>query len=106
MIGAFVGLLVIILGGVDTGWTFYTPFSTQYSNMHVIGTTFGAFIVGFSSILTGLNFLVTIHRIRAPGLTWFRLPLFLWPMYPPSLVQLLAPPSLPITLSQFVVAPL
>jgi cytochrome c oxidase subunit 1 len=98
IIGAFVGLLVIILGGVDTGWTFYTPFSTQYSNMHVLGTTFGAFIVGFSSILTGLNFLVTIHRMRAPGLTWFRLPLFVWAMYATSLVQLLATPVLAITL--------
>jgi cytochrome c oxidase subunit 1 len=98
MIGAFFGLLVIILGGVDTGWTFYTPFSTQYSNMHVIGTTFGAFIVGFSSILTGLNFIVTIHRMRAPGLTWFRLPLFVWAMYATSLVQLLATPVLAITL--------
>jgi len=98
MIGAFVGLLVVIVGGVDTGWTFYTPFSTQYSNTHVLGTTFGAFIVGFSSILTGLNFIVTIHRMRAPGLTWFRLPLFVWAMYATSLVQLLATPVLAITL--------
>jgi cytochrome c oxidase subunit 1 len=98
IIGAFTGLLVIIIGGVDTGWTFYTPFSTQYSNTHVIGTTFGAFIVGFSSILTGLNFLVTIHRMRAPGLTWYRLPLFVWAMYATSLVQLLATPVLAITL--------
>ncbi|HEY8132431.1 MAG TPA: cytochrome c oxidase subunit I [Thermoanaerobaculia bacterium] len=98
MIGAFVGLLVIIIGGVDTGWTFYTPFSTQYSNSHVLGTTFGAFVVGFSSILTGLNFIVTIHRMRAPGLTWYRLPLFVWAMYATSLVQLLATPVLAITL--------
>ena len=98
MIGAFVGLYVIITGGVDTGWTFYTPFSTQYSNTHVFGTTFGAFIVGFSSILTGLNFLVTIHRMRAPGLTWFRLPLFVWAIYATSVVQLLATPVLAITL--------
>src|SRR5213593_4072303 len=98
MIGAFVGLYVIIIGGVDTGWTFYTPFSTQYSNSHVLGTTFGAFIVGFSSILTGLNFIVTIHRMRAPGLTWFRLPLFVWAMYAVSLVQILATPVLAITL--------
>ncbi len=98
MIGAFVGLLVIITGGVDTGWTFYTPFSTQYSNTHVFGTTLGAFIVGFSSILTGLNFIVTIHRMRAPGLTWYRLPLFVWAMYATSLVQLLATPVLAITL--------
>jgi len=98
IIGAFVGLVVIIIGGVDTGWTFYTPFSTQYSNTHVLGTTFGAFIVGFSSILTGLNFIVTIHRMRAPGLTWYRLPLFVWAMYATSLVQLLATPVLAITL--------
>jgi len=98
IIGAFGGLLVIILGGVDTGWTFYTPFSTQYSNTHVLGTTLAAFIVGFSSILTGLNFIVTIHRMRAPGLTWYRLPLFVWAMYATSLVQLLATPVLAITL--------
>jgi cytochrome c oxidase subunit I len=98
MIGAFIGLFVIITGGVDTGWTFYTPFSTQYSNTHVLGTTFGAFIVGFSTILTGLNFLVTIHRMRAPGLTWFRLPLFVWAIYGVSVVQLLATPVLAITL--------
>jgi len=98
IIGAFIGLLVVITGGVDTGWTFYTPFSTQYSNTHVLGTTFGAFIVGFSSILTGLNFIVTIHRMRAPGLTWYRLPLFVWAMYATSLVQLLATPVLAITL--------
>jgi cytochrome c oxidase subunit 1 len=103
IIGAFVGLLVIIIGGVDTGWTFYTPFSTQYSNTHVLGTTFGAFIVGFSSILTGLNFIVTIHRMRAPGLTWYRLPLFVWAMYATSLVQLLATPVLAITLVMLMV---
>jgi cytochrome c oxidase subunit 1 len=98
IIGAFGGLLVIILGGVDTGWTFYTPFSTQYSNTHVLGTTLAAFIVGFSSILTGLNFIVTVHRMRAPGLTWYRLPLFVWSIYATSLVQLLATPVLAITL--------
>ncbi len=98
MIAAVVGLYIIITGGVDTGWTFYTPFSTQYSNTHVFGTTFAAFIMGFSSILTGLNFLVTIHRMRAPGLTWYRLPLFVWAMYATSIVQLLATPVLAITL--------
>src|ERR1700737_2096609 len=96
---AFFGLLVIILGGVETGWTFYTPFSTQYSNMHVIGTTFGAFVVGFSSILTGLNFLVTIHRMRAPGLTWFRLPLFIWSIYATSIIFLLGTPVLATALA-------
>jgi cytochrome c oxidase subunit 1 len=98
MIAAAFGLYVIISGGVDTGWTFYTPFSTQYSNTHVIGVTFAGFIAGFSSILTGLNFIVTIHRMRAPGLTWYRLPLFVWALYATSVVMLLATPVLAITL--------
>lgn len=98
IIGAVFGTYVIVSGGVDTGWTFYTPFSTQYSNTHVFATTFGAFIVGFSSILTGLNFIVTVHRMRAPGLTWFRLPLNVWALYATSIVMLLATPVLGITL--------
>jgi cytochrome c oxidase subunit 1 len=98
MIGGTFGVIVIITGGVDTGWTFYTPFSTQYSNTKVFMTTLGAFITGFSSILTGLNFLVTTHRMRAPGLTWFRLPLFVWSMYATSIVIMLATPVLAITL--------
>ncbi len=98
IIGASFGTYVIISGGVDTGWTFYTPFSTQYSNTHVFATTLGAFIVGFSSILTGLNFIVTTHRMRAPGLTWFRLPLNVWALYATSIVMLLATPVLAITL--------
>jgi cytochrome c oxidase subunit I len=98
MIGGIFGVVVIITGGVDTGWTFYTPFSTQYSNTKVFATTMGAFITGFSSILTGLNFLVTIHRMRAPGLTWFRLPLFVWSMYATSVIIMLATPVLAITL--------
>jgi len=98
IIGATFGIYVIVTGGVDTGWTFYTPFSTQYSNTHVFATTLGAFITGFSSILTGLNFIVTTHRMRAPGLTWFRLPLFVWSIYATSIVMLLATPVLAITL--------
>jgi cytochrome c oxidase subunit 1 len=98
MVGGIFGIVVIITGGVDTGWTFYTPFSTQYSNTKVFATTLGAFITGFSSILTGLNFLVTTHRMRAPGLTWFRLPLFVWSMYATSIVIMLATPVLAITL--------
>ncbi|HYI08627.1 MAG TPA: cytochrome c oxidase subunit I [Thermoanaerobaculia bacterium] len=98
MVGGVFGVIVIITGGVDTGWTFYTPFSTQYSNTKVFAITLGAFITGFSSILTGLNFLVTIHRMRAPGLTWFRLPLFVWSMYATSVVIMLATPILAITL--------
>ena len=76
MIGAIGTFIVVMLGGLDTGWTFYTPYSTQYSQTHVVLVTLGAFITGFSSILTGLNFMVTTHRMRAPGLTWFKMPLF------------------------------
>jgi cytochrome c oxidase subunit 1 len=98
MIGAIGGFWVILTGGVDTGWTFYTPFSTHYSNTHVIPTTLAAFITGFSSILTGLNFIVTTHRMRAPGLTWFRLPLMVWALYATSIIMMLATPVLGITL--------
>ena len=62
-------LVVIVAGGVDTGWTFYTPYSTHYSDSHVVSTIIGIFITGFSSILTGINFIVTIHQMRAPGIT-------------------------------------
>jgi len=103
MVGGIFGIVVIITGGVDTGWTFYTPFSTQYSNTKVFATTLGAFITGFSSILTGLNFLVTIHRMRAPGLTWYRLPLFVWSMYGTSVIIMLATPVLAITLVMLMV---
>jgi cytochrome c oxidase subunit I len=98
MIGAAGTFLVIMLGGLDTGWTFYTPYSTQFSQTHVVLVTLGAFITGFSSILTGLNFMVTIHRMRAPGLTWFRMPLFLWALYGTSIIQILATPVLAIAL--------
>jgi len=91
-------LYCIITGGVDTGWTFYTPFSTAFSNTHVIEAGLAIFIAGFSSILTGLNFVVTIHRMRAPGLTWSRLPLFIWSIYATSIIQLLGTPVLAITL--------
>jgi cytochrome c oxidase subunit 1 len=96
--GALVGTYVIISGGVDTGWTFYTPYSTVSSQTQVISTVLAGFIAGFSSILTGLNFIVTTHKMRAPGLTWFRLPLFVWAMYATSLIQMLATPVLAITL--------
>ena len=96
--GGIFALFAAILGGVDTGWTFYTPFSSSYSNSNVILTIAGAFIMGFSSIATGLNFIVTIHKMRAPGLTWFRLPLFIWAMYATSLVIVLATPVIGITL--------
>jgi cytochrome c oxidase subunit I len=98
VIGLVFMLTAMVAGGVDTGWTFYTPFSTGYSNTNVIPTALGIFIAGFSSILTGLNFIVTIHRMRAPGMTWFRMPLFLWSMYATSLIQVLGTPVLAITL--------
>ncbi len=88
----------ILTGGVDTGWTFYTPFSTAFSNTKVIEAGVAVFIVGFSSILTGLNFVVTIHRMRAPGMTWSRLPLFIWAHYATSIIQLLGTPVLAVTL--------
>jgi cytochrome c oxidase subunit 1 len=88
----------ICTGGVDTGWTFYTPFSTAFSNTKVVEAGVAIFIAGFSSILTGLNFVVTIHRMRAPGMTWSRLPLFIWAHYATSVIQLLGTPVLAITL--------
>ena len=95
--GIFV-LITLIAGGVDTGWTFYTPFSTLFSNSNVVLAVVGVFIVGFSSIFTGLNFIVTVHRLRAPGMTWFRLPLFVWANYATSLIVVLATPVLAMTL--------
>jgi cytochrome c oxidase subunit 1 len=98
IIGATFALVSMVMGGVDTGWTFYTPFSTTYSNTHVIGTALGIFIAGFSSIFTGLNFIVTIHRMRAPGMTWTRLPLFCWSNYAASLIMVLGTPVVAITI--------
>jgi len=96
--GGIFTLLALVLGGVDTGWTFYTPFSTMFSNTNVILVLLGVFIVGFSSIMTGLNFIVTVHTMRAPGLTWFRLPLFVWANYATSIILVLATPVLAMTL--------
>ena len=96
--GATLALTSAISGGVDTGWTFYTPFSTVYSNTHVVTMAAGVFIAGFSSILTGLNFVVTMHTMRAPGLTWFRMPLFLWSLYATSIIFILGTPVLAISL--------
>src|SRR5438876_684726 len=98
VVGAAFTTWAMLAGGVDTGWTFYTPYSTRYSTTHVMATAVGVLILGFSSILTGLNFVVTIHRMRAPGLTWFRLPLFVWALYATSIIQLLGTPVLAITL--------
>jgi cytochrome c oxidase subunit 1 len=96
--GAFT-VAAMIAGGVDTGWTFYTPFSSMFSNSNVILVIAGVFIVGFSSVFTGINFIVTTHRMRAPGLTWFRLPLFVWANYATALILVLATPVLSMTLA-------
>ncbi|HVW09402.1 MAG TPA: cytochrome c oxidase subunit I [Bryobacteraceae bacterium] len=98
MLGAAVTIYALFRGGVDTGWTFYTPFSTSYSTTYVVAAAIGILIAGFSSIMTGLNFIVTIHKMRAPGLTWFRLPIFIWSMYATSLILVLATPILAVTL--------
>ncbi len=93
-----IGIIGILKGGIDTGWTFYTPYSSIYSHTPVVLVAFAAFLVGFSSILTGLNFIATVHTMRAPGLSWFRLPLFVWAMYATSLVIMLGTPVVAITL--------
>jgi cytochrome c oxidase subunit 1 len=98
MIGSLFAVGALLLGGVDTGWTFYTPYSSR-TNSQVALAILGAFFAGFSSILTGLNFIVTIHKMRAPGLTWFRLPIFIWSLYATSLILVLATPVLTLTLA-------
>ena len=97
--GGALTLWSLVRGGVDTGWTFYTPYSTTYANSHVISMAAGVFVAGFSSIITGMNFMTTTHKMRAPGLTWFRLPLFVWSLYATSLILVLATPVLAITLA-------
>jgi cytochrome c oxidase subunit 1 len=99
ILGAVVTLWAMLAGGVDTGWTFYTPFSTRASRAYVAPVLIGLFITGFSSILTGLNFIVTTHQMRAPGLTWFRLPLFVWSLYATSIILVLATPVLAMALA-------
>jgi cytochrome c oxidase subunit 1 len=97
MTGAVFSVVSIVVGAVDTGWTFYTPYSTT-TGTAVISMTLGVFILGFSSIFTGLNFIVTIHKMRPEGMTWFRMPLFLWGIYSTAIIQVLATPVLGITL--------
>jgi len=99
IIGGLFTLTAAAAGGVDTGWTFYTPYSSIYSNTHVALTVIGIFVTGFSSILTGLNFIVTIHTMRAPGMTWFRLPLFVWSHYATSIIFILGTPVIAISLT-------
>lgn len=102
IIGALVCVFSILSGGVDTGWTFYTPYSVE-TQTSVVSMTLGAFILGFSSIFTGLNFIVTIHKLRAPGMTWFKMPLFAWGIYATALIQVLATPVLGITLALLII---
>ncbi|HVP51174.1 MAG TPA: cytochrome c oxidase subunit I [Terriglobales bacterium] len=98
VIGAAITLYSIIVGGVDTGWTFYTPFSTTYSNTYVFSSIVGILFAGFSSIFTGLNFIATIHKLRAPGLTWRRMQLFLWSNYATAVIMILGTPVVAIAL--------
>ncbi len=98
LVAAILLLYTVFAGGVDTGWTFTTPLSTHYVNTNVITAGLAAFVAGFSSIFTGLNFIVTIHRMRAPGLTWFRLPLFVWAHYAASILMVLATPVVAIAI--------
>ncbi|MGE5506772.1 MAG: cytochrome c oxidase subunit I [Actinomycetota bacterium] len=98
MAGGLVALWGLVVGGVDTGWTFYTPFSSTYSNSHVVTVLAGVVIAGFSSILTGINLIVTTHTLRAPGMVWSRLPLFVWAIYATAAILILATPVLALTL--------
>lgn len=98
VIGGSIEICMMVFGGVDTGWTFTTPLSTHYLNTNVVAAAMGIFVAGFSSILTGLNFIATIHRMRAPGMTWFRLPLFIWSYYSTAIIFVLATPVVAITL--------
>jgi cytochrome c oxidase subunit I len=98
VIGGVFAFAALIGGGVDTGWTFYAPYSSMASNSRVLTGAVGVFITGFSSILTGLNFIVTIHRMRAPGMTWLRMPLFVWSHYATSLIMILGTPVVAITI--------
>ncbi|MEN8151849.1 MAG: cbb3-type cytochrome c oxidase subunit I, partial [Planctomycetota bacterium] len=102
VVGAIFALVSIALGAVDTGWTFYTPYSTETSTA-VVPMTTGAFILGFSSILTGLNFIVTVNKLRPAGMTWFKMPLMLWGLYATAIIQVLATPVLGITLLLLIV---
>jgi cytochrome c oxidase subunit 1 len=103
IIGAVCSVYSLLAGGFDTGWTFYTPYSTTTEAGGVIPVLVGVFILGFSSIFTGVNFIVTIHKLRPPGMTWFRMPLFLWAVYATAIIQVLATPVLGITVALLVI---
>ena len=97
IVGSMIGVYSIISGGVDTGWTFYTPYSSS-TDTAVMMMTFAVFVLGFSSIFTGINFVVTIHKMKAPGITWFKMPLFIWSLYATALIQILATPVIAVTM--------
>ena len=97
--GAFFAMAALVTGGIDTGWTFYTPYSSSFAHTPVTVMVVGILFAGFSSIFTGLNFIVTVHRMRAPGMTWGRLPLFVWANYAASLIMILGTPVVAITLT-------
>ncbi|WP_419825439.1 cytochrome c oxidase subunit I [Sphingomonas sp.] len=99
VVAGVLALLAIVAGGVDTGWTFYTPLSTMYANGNVLLAAAAVFVSGFSTISTGINFIATVHLMRARGMTWFRLPLFVWAMYAVSLVMVLSTPVLAMALT-------
>ncbi len=103
MLAAIWTLCAILAGGVDTGWTFYTPYSSRSSTYNVVPTMIGVVISGFSSMLTGMNFIATVHRLRAPGLTWFRLPIFVWSLYATSFIFLLAVPVLAMAITLVII---
>jgi cytochrome c oxidase subunit 1 len=98
VIGGAWTLWAMLTEGVDTGWTFYAPYSSQATHYNVVPTLIGLVLAGFSSLFTGLNFIVTTHWLRAPGMTWFRLPIFVWAMYATSFISLLAVPVLAMAL--------
>jgi cytochrome c oxidase subunit 1 len=98
VVGAIMAVSAIVGGAIDTGWTFYTPYSSSSANGSVVMMTLAVFVLGFSSILTGLNFIATVHKLRAPGMGWFDMPLFVWSMYSTAVIQILATPVLAITL--------
>ena len=98
MLGGLLFIIALIMGGVDAGWTFYTPLSSLYSQTQITLALVGLFLAGFSSIMTGVNFIATIHKMRAPGMTWFRLPLYVWSHYATSIIVILGTPVVAITL--------
>lgn len=96
--GALFFLWQLLVGGLDTGWTLYPPYSSKYSHTNILYAGLGVYITGFANILTGINIIATVHKMRAPGMTWSRLPLFVWAMYATSIIQLLGTPVLAVTI--------